>query len=67
MEGLREAMAKIQKEERVKKPLVISVSQALVNVADGCTKYVCSFPRPGKIFYAKSPFFRRVITMANKK
>ena len=48
VEGLREAMAKIQKKDRVKKPLVISVSPALANVADGCTKYVCSFPRSGK-------------------
>ena len=67
MEEMREAMAEIQKEDRAKKPLVISVSPALANVADGCTKYLCSFPRPGKIFYAKSPFFRRVITMVNKK
>ena len=67
MEGCREAIAKIQKEDRVKKPLVISVSQALANVADGCTKYVCSFPRPGKMFYAKAAWFKMVIAMVYKK
>ena len=67
MEGMSEVMAKIRKEDRAKKPLVISVSPALANVANGRTKYVCSFPRPSKIVYAKYPYFRRVITMANKK
>ena len=34
---------------------------------NGCTKYICSFPRPGKMFYTKAAFFRRLITMANKR
>ena len=40
MEMMCEAMAKIQKKDRAKKPLVISMSQALANIADGCTKYL---------------------------
>ena len=67
VEGLREAMAKIQKDDRPKKPLVISVSPPLANVADGCIKYVCSFSRPGKIFYAKAAWFKMVIAMVYKK
>ncbi len=67
MEGTREAMAEIKMTERVKKPIVISVSHALANVADGYNHYVVTFPKPGKIFYAKASFFKSVIIMANKK
>jgi hypothetical protein len=67
MEGAREAMAQIRKENRVKKPLVISVSAPFANVADGYNYYGVIWPKPGKVFFAKAPFFRGVITMANKK
>merc|ERR1712051_41659 len=67
MEEMREAMAKIQKEDRAKKPLLVSVSPGVANVAEGCTKYICSFPKPGKIFYAKAAFFRRLITIVTNK
>ena len=68
MEEMREAMAKIQKEDRAKKPLLVSVSQGIANVAERCTIYICIFPKPGKTFYAKGAFFRSLITMvANKK
>ena len=58
MEGMRKAMAVIRKEDRAKKLLGISVSPALANVADGCTKYVVSFPRPGKLSMRKLPVSR---------
>ena len=64
MERMREVMEVIQREDRAKKHLVISVSAALANVTAGCTMCVCSFPRPGTVFYAKAGFFKRVIKMA---
>ena len=67
VEGMRDAMAKMQKDDRPKKPLAISVSPPLTNVADGCTKYVVSFPRPGKTFYAKAACFKMTIAMVYKK
>ena len=54
MERMREAMEEIQKEDRTKKPLVISVSAALANVAAGCTVCVCSFPQAWHSFLCKS-------------
>ena len=36
----------------------------VANVAAGRTVCVCSFPRPGTVFYAKAGYFRRVIKMA---
>ena len=53
VEGMRQAMTKIQQDEKPKGPLVISVSAPLANVADGCTKCVVSFPRPGKLSIQK--------------
>ena len=67
MEGTREAMAEIRKEERVKKPLVITVSASFANVADGYNHYIITFPKPGKVFYAKAACLKGVIIMANKK
>ena len=64
MERMSDDMEVIRREDRAKKPLVVSVSAALANVAAGCTVYVYSFPRPGTVFYAKAGFFKRVIKMA---
>ena len=55
MEGMREAMAKIREEDRAKKPLVISVSPGVANVADDSTKYICSLPKPRKFSMQKLP------------
>jgi len=60
-------MATIQQDEEPKKLLVISVSPPLVNVADGCIKWVVTFPRPGKTFYAKDGFFKMMISLVCKK
>ena len=67
MVGMHEAMAEIQREERVVKPLVISVSPAFSNVGSGFKLYNCTLPKPGKVFYAKAGCLRDLITMANKK
>ena len=67
MEEMREAMANIQKENKAKKPLFVNVYPGVANVAEGCTKYICTFPKPGKIFYAKAAFFRGPITMVTNK
>ena len=67
VEGMREEMAQIQKDERRKKPLAISVSPPLANVADGFTKWLVSLPRPGKTFYAKANWFKMIIALAYKQ
>ena len=64
MERMSEDMEVTRREDRAKKPLVISLSAALANVAAGSLVYICSFPRPGTVFYAKAGFFKRVIKMA---
>ena len=66
-EGMREAIAIIQQDDQPKKPLVISVSPPLINVADGCIKRVVTFPRTGKTFYAKAGFFKMMISLVCKK
>ena len=65
--GKHEAIAETQREKRVKKPLVISVSPAFLNVTTGFNLYTCTLPKPGKVFYAKSGCLRGLILMRNKK
>ena len=64
MERMNEEMDLIRREDRTKKPLVISLSAALANVAAGFLVYVCCFPRAGSVFYAKAGFFKRLIKLA---
>ena len=61
MERMNEEMDLIRREDRAKKPLVVSLAAALANVAARFLVHICSFPRPGTVFYAKAGFFKRVI------
>ena len=67
MKGAAEAMEEFRKEERTKKPLVISVSQVFHNVADGHSYYVVTFPRGYTTFYFKAECARSSIDLAYKK
>ena len=67
MEGTREAMAEFRKEERTKKPLLISMSAAFPNVADGYNFHVCTMPRAYSTFFFKSECARSFIGVVNKK
>ena len=67
MEGACEAMAEFRKEERTKKPLVISVSAVFQNVADGYSYYVVTFSKGYTTFYFKAECARSFIAVVNKK
>jgi chemotaxis protein histidine kinase CheA len=67
VEGMRVEMAKLAQDVKPKKRLGISVSPPLANVADGCTKYVVSFPRRGTVFYAKAGCLQGIIALAHKQ
>ena len=67
VEGVRAEMAKLAQDTKPKKPLRISVSAALVNVADGCARYLVSFPPRGGVFYLKAGCLQGIILLAHKK
>ena len=67
VEGVRAEMAKLAQGTKPKKPLRMSVSAPLVNVADGCARYLVSFPPRGGVFYLKAACFQGIILLAHKK
>ncbi len=62
-----EAMAESLREERMKKPIVISVSGVFHNVADGYSYYLVTFSRGYATFYFKAECARSFIDLAYKK
>ena len=67
VEGVRAEMAKLAQDTKPKKPLRMSVSAPLVNVADGRAIYLVSFPMRGAIFYFKAACFQGIIRLAHNK
>ena len=60
-------MAEFSKDERTKKPIVISVSPVFHNVANGYSYYVVTFSRGYATFYFKAECARSFIDLAYKK
>ena len=67
MKGAAEAMEEFRKDERTKKPLVISVSPVFHNVADGYSYCAVTFPRGYKTFYFKADCAKSFIDLAYNK
>ena len=65
--GLAEALAEALKEAKAKKRLLISVTGSFVNVADGYTYYVVTFPKPVKTFYLKAEHYKTLLKHTLKK
>ena len=66
-EGFVESLAETRKESKAKRPLFISVSGSIPNVADGYGYSIVIFPKPGKTFYYKAEHQVSLLTHALKK
>ena len=60
-------MEKAHEGSKDKRPLLISVTGSFVNVAQGYTYYVVTFPKPGKTFYLKAEHYENLLKVALKK
>ena len=62
-----EAVEEARKESRTKRPLMISVSSAFVNVSTDFEYYVVILPKPGKTFYMKAEHWQNLFSVVHKK